>query len=81
MLKSNQELREFALNIYEELKLNNEYKLSNKLIAWNENTYTSSSEFLGDLMLILKGVLQLSIDLKLKSEVEDCLFAIEKLFK
>lgn len=81
MYKNIQELREFAIQIYEELKLNNENKLSNELIAWSENTYTSSSEFLGDLMLILKQVLQLSIGLKLRSEIEDCIIALEKLLK
>ncbi len=81
MLKNNHELREFAIKIYEELKLSNENKLSNELNSWSENTYTSSSEFLGDLMLILKKVLQISIGLKTRSEIEDCIFVIEKLLK
>jgi len=81
MFKTNKELRLFVLKIYEELKLNDENELSNELNIWNENVYTTSSEFLGELMLILEKVLQTSLILSTKSQIEECIMIIKKQLK
>lgn len=78
MFTSNQELRDFASILCEELKLNDELELANELRMWNEDAFTSSTEFLGKLMLILEKVILSSKILSMKSQIEECLATIKK---
>ncbi len=78
MFNSNQELRDFASVLCEELKLNNEFELANELRMWNQDAFTSSAEFLGELMLILEKVKQTSKILSVKPQIEECMSAIKK---
>jgi len=78
MFNSNQGLRDFSSELCEELKLNNEHELANELRMWKEVGFTSSSEFLGELMLILEKVIRESKPLRIKPQIEECLEAIRR---
>ena len=78
MFTSNQELRDFASILCDELKLNDELELANELRMWNEDAFTSSTEFLGELMLILERIKLSPKMLSMKSQLEECLATIKK---
>ncbi|NTW71792.1 MAG: hypothetical protein HGA49_06065 [Eubacteriaceae bacterium] len=78
MFNSNQELRDFASILCEELKHNDEFELANELRMWNEDAFTSSTEFLGELMLILEKVILSPKILSMKPQTEECLSTIKK---
>jgi len=71
-------LRDFASELYEELKLNNEHELANELRMWKEDAFTSSTEFLGELALILEKVVQTSKLLSKKPRIEECMATIRR---
>ena len=77
MFNSNQELRDFASVLCEELKLNDELELANELKMWDEDAFTSSTEFLGELMLILEKVILSSKIFSMKPQIEECLATIK----
>ena len=78
MFNSNQALRDFASILCEELKLNDEFELADELRMWNEDAFTSSTEFLGELMLILEKVILSPKILSMKPQIEECLVTIKK---
>lgn len=78
-IKDNNELRNFVKRIRLELEKNNEINLANDLKNWNNESFTSSSEFLGELMLILEKVkLSMQISDVTKKEIIECILIIRK---
>lgn len=78
MFNSNQDLRDFASTLCEELNRNNECELANELRTWNEDAFTSSTEFLGELMLILEKINETTKLSNMKPQIEECVKAIRK---
>ncbi|QHI73485.1 hypothetical protein [Aminipila terrae] len=78
-IKDNDELRNFVKRIRLELQKNNEINLANDLKNWNNESFTSSSEFLGELMLLLEKVkLSMQISDVKKKEIIECILIIRK---
>lgn len=78
MINSIKDLRRFATALHEELKRNNEYELASELIMWEEDVFTSTTELLGELMLILEKVNRLSRLTGMKPQIEECLTTIKR---
>ena len=75
-------LKEFAILLIKNLEDKEEYVLKEELIGWLNCSYTSSSEFLGELNLILKKVKNFAaLDQKTRNNVIDCIAAIDEVFK
>ena len=78
MFNSNQDLRSFASTLCEELNRNNECELANELRMWNEEIFTSSTEFLGELMLTLEKINETTKLSDMKQQIEECMKEIKR---
>lgn len=75
---SNQDLRDFAMTLSTELERNGEDELANEFKLWNKDIFTSPSEFLGELMLILEKVnLTSNLSDMQKQQIAECLTVIK----
>jgi len=81
VFNSNSDIKEFAKTLIESLEGINEITLKEELIAWTETFFTTSSEFLGELKLILKKVEELeALDSNVREEVKECIKVIDEAF-
>lgn len=79
--KNNDDLRRFAETLSQDLELLGETVLANDLKNWSEEYFTTASEFLGELKLILERIKYLkSLDEITKKNVGDCITAINEVF-
>jgi hypothetical protein len=77
-----QEMKQFALHLSNELNLHGEVNLANEVKYFSKNTYTTSSEYLGEFRIVLIRVLNLDnkILLGLKDSIRDAIASIDKAF-
>ena len=81
VFSSNYAVREFVGTLIKNLEEINENELKEELIAWSNCAFTTSSEFLGELKLILEKTKNLTaLDSKVKNDVVNCLLTIDKAF-
>ena len=78
---NNDDLRNFSEILTTKMESIGEMLLSIDLKNWSEDSFTTSSEFLGELKLILVRIKQLdTLDLSTKQDVDDCIKAINRAF-
>jgi len=80
-IDNNNDLKIFARELSSVLLRIGEKELANELAKWDEDFFTTSSEFLGELNLILKKIVVVNrLDERTKTNVEDCIRAIDAAF-
>jgi len=78
---NNDDLRRFAKLLSEKMESLGNSSMAHDLKEWNDTSFTSASEFLGELRMILERVKEFkAIDIELKQNVSDCIAAINKAF-
>ena len=81
MFNNNEEIKEFALNLVEILEKIGEKSHANELKAWSGDFFTTSSEFLGELKLILERISTVKLlDDITRKNVNECIKVINKAF-
>jgi hypothetical protein len=76
------DLQKFSRLLEEKLALIDQESLIEELHEWNQTAFTTSSEFLGEMKLILKKVNSLkNLDKLTKKSVKDHITAINKALK
>jgi len=76
------DLKRFAKRLKDKLESIGENSLANQLHEWDEEFFTTTSELLGEMRLILEKTQHLrSLDEVTKREVKDCIAAINKAFE
>lgn len=81
IFSNNGDLKNFAISLAEKLEGIGEKILSKDLKDWNNEFFTTSSEFLGELKLILARVNDIkALDGATKKDVKECIRLIEKAF-
>ncbi|MGB8451564.1 MAG: hypothetical protein WCD89_04460 [Anaerocolumna sp.] len=81
MFNNNDDIKEFALNLVKTLEKLGEKAHADDLKAWSGEFFTTSSEFLGELKLILERISNLKLlDDITKKNVNECIRAINKAF-
>jgi len=81
MLDRNRELKQFSKTLSKKLDSITEKGLAKELDEWDTQYFTTSSEFLGELKIILNRVNQLkTLDEFTKREVGNCIAVINKAF-
>jgi hypothetical protein len=79
--KNSDEIKKFSKILQREPLLMGEMSLANELSAWDEGSFTTSSEFLGEMKLILEKAARLkTIDEMTRKDVHGCLSAINRAF-
>lgn len=80
---NNDDLKKFVAILIQELELHGEKSLANELRAWQSDSFTTSSEFLGELKLILQKIDTSCIKgLKgtIQQQINECIISINKVF-
>jgi len=78
----NSDIKEFSEKLEMKLFESGESSLSNGLHEWNMNFFTTSSEYLGELKIILEEIYILkSLDNETRQDIRECLLAINKAFQ
>lgn len=80
---TNNEIKNFVKELKNQLTSVGENKLLRELINWEDTFFTSSSEFLGELKLILEQIQAqniLSFKDKTQNQIADCIKSINKAF-
>ena len=81
MFNSNQELKQFSKTISKKLDSIGEKGLANELDEWDKQFFTTSSEFLGELKIILNQIKDLKVlDDFTRKEISNCIAVINKAF-
>jgi len=81
IFNNNDDLKKFAMSLAQKLEGIGEKILAKDLKDWNHEFFTTSSEFLGELKLILTRINDLkALDGATKKDVKECIRAIEKAF-
>jgi hypothetical protein len=77
-----QEVKQFALHLSYELNSRGEENLAKEVKYFSKNTYTTSSEYLGEFRIVLKSLLNLDnkILLGLEDSIRDAVASIDKAF-
>ena len=76
---NNDDLKKFALNLSKELDRIGESKLAKELEGWSDEFFTTSTEFIGELSLILMRINDLQVlDKVAENNVKECIKTIEK---
>lgn len=81
IFNNNDEIKEFALNLVEILEKLGEKSYADDLKAWSGDFFTTSSEFLGELKLILERISNVKLlDDITRKNVNECIRLINKAF-
>lgn len=81
IFNNNDEIKEFALDLVEILGKIGEKSHAYELKAWSEEFFTTSSEFLGELKLILERISNVKLlDDITRKNVNECIRVINKAF-
>ena len=76
---NNDDLKKFALSLSKSLEEIGECVLAKELGKWNNEFFTTSTEFLGELKLILLKINDLQVlDGTTKNDLKECIRTIEK---
>lgn len=76
---NNDDLKKFALSLSKSLERIGECVLAKELEDWNNEFFTTSTEFLGELKLILIRINDLQVlDGATENDVKECIRTIEK---
>ena len=76
---NNDDLKNFALNLSKGLERKGECVLAKELEGWSTEFFTTATEFLGELKLILMRIKDLQVlDQATKNDVKECIRTIEK---
>lgn len=79
IFKSNDDLKKYIRTLIKSLELIGEIKLVENLRTWDVEFFTTSSELLGELVIILKKIKALkSLDKTTKNEVKETIETINK---
>ncbi|MDD4049354.1 MAG: hypothetical protein PHI90_11200 [Clostridia bacterium] len=79
--ESLKEMKEFAKSLGEELKNSGLQELSNKVLEFKSNYYTTSSEYLGEFRIVLNEIILCSKDKLSNKWVESIIKGIEAINK
>lgn len=78
IFESNRDLKKYSKWLISKLMEINEKKLAEELKNWENTDFTTSSELLGEFMLILEKILKLELlDGVTRREVKDCVLLIK----
>lgn len=80
---NNDEIKNFVKELKQKLISIGETKLSDELMNWEDTFFTSSSEFLGELKIVLEQIEARNIPSlkgKTQKQIESCIKAINKAF-
>lgn len=81
MHNDNQGLKEFSKTLSQRLECIGEKEFANELNDWDKQFFTTSSEFLGELKIILDKIRDLkTLDDFTKKEIRNCIAVINKAF-
>lgn len=79
VFNNNDDLKRFAKILTKKMENIGEDVLAKELINWNNDFFTTSSEFLGELKLILERIKQIkSLDAITKKDVTECIATINR---
>ena len=82
IINNNEDLKIFAQKLARDLEKGGDIELAKELSLWTEDFFTTSSEFLGELKLILEKVKALKyLTNSNQNDVEECLNLINKAFR
>ena len=78
----NSDIKEFSKKLQMKLLETGESSLSNELHEWDMSSFTTSSEYLGEIQNILEQISNVkSLDNETKQDIRECLLAIKKAFQ
>lgn len=81
--ESMEDVKEFVELLIEKLDSIDEYLFANELKEWKNTYFTTSSEYLGELTIILKKILDqpINLDRKTKNLITKCIYVLKKALK
>lgn len=78
---SNDDIKKFVKELIKKMENAGESDIARELNDWDNDFFTTSSEFLGELKLILERIEQLEVlDSTTKKNVKDCIISINRAF-
>lgn len=81
IFNNNEDLRKFARTLAQKMEAIDETVLADELKNWDGEFFTTSSEFLGELKIILEKIKALkTIDDAIMRDVKECITSINKAF-
>ncbi len=78
---NNEELKIFSIALIDKLKLIGESEFADELVIWKDQFFTTSSEFIGELKLILQKIYIIKgLDAETRKDIQEYILLINKAF-